>query len=61
MIKYFFFKFMFTNGRKQKTSNFFALFRQTGLWEPNPPKNVHFFFANSESCQQCGYFWGNSY
>ena len=36
---------------------FFGLFlRQTGMWEPNPPKNVQVFFADSESCENCGDF-----
>ena len=36
-------KFKFQNGLEQKTSNFWAFLRQTGLWEPNPPKNVQVF------------------
>ena len=33
-------KFKFQNGLEQKTSYFWAFLRQTGLWEPNPKKNV---------------------
>jgi hypothetical protein len=29
---------------EQKTSNFWAYLRQTGTWEPKPPKNVQVFF-----------------
>ena len=36
-------KFKFQNGLEQKTSNFWAFLRQTGLWEPDPPKNVQVF------------------
>ena len=36
-------KFKFPNGLEQKTSNFWAFLRQTGLWEPNPPNNVQVF------------------
>ena len=36
-------KFKFQNWLEQKTSNFWAFLRQKGLWEPNPPKNVHVF------------------
>ena len=43
-------KFKFQNRFKQKTSNFWAFLRQRGMWEPNPPKNVQVFFADSESC-----------
>ena len=40
-------KFKFQNRLKHKTSNFWAFLRQTGMWEPNPPKNVQVFFADS--------------
>ena len=33
-------KFKFQNRLKQKTSNCLAFFRQTALWEPNPPTNL---------------------
>ena len=36
-------KFKFQNGLKQKTSNFWAFLRQTGLWEPNPLTNLQIF------------------
>ena len=36
-------KFKFQNGLEQKTSNYWAFLRQTGLWEPNPQKNVQVF------------------
>ena len=36
-------KFKFQNGLEQKTSNGWAFFRQTGLWEPNPQKYVQIF------------------
>ena len=36
-------KFKFQNGLEQKNSNMWAFWRQTGLWEPNPPKNVQVF------------------
>ena len=36
-------KVKFQNGLEQKTSNGWAFLRQTGLWEPNPPKNVQVF------------------
>ena len=35
--------FKFQNRPKQKCSNCLAFLRQIGLWEPNPPKNVHVF------------------
>ena len=41
-------KFKFQN-RKLPIVGIF--WRQTGLWEPNPPKNVQVFFADSESCE----------
>ena len=49
-------KFKSQNGLEQKTSKFWAFLRQTGLWEPNPSKNVQVFFADSESCERCGDF-----
>ena len=50
-------KFKSQNGLEQKTSNSWAFFkRQTGLWEPNPPKKCASIFADSESCEQCGDF-----
>ena len=36
-------KFKFQNGLEQKTSICWAFLRQTGRWEPNPPKNVQVF------------------
>ena len=33
----------FQNGLEQKTSHGWAFLRQTGLWEPNPPKNLQVF------------------
>ena len=36
-------KFKFQNGLEQKTSNCWALLRQIGLWEPNPPKICKYF------------------
>ena len=36
-------KFKFQNKLEQKTSNFWAFLRQTGLWEPNPPTNLQVF------------------
>ena len=36
-------KFKFQNGLGQKTSNDWAFLRQTGMWEPNPQKNVLVF------------------
>ena len=36
-------EFKFENRLQQKTSNILAFLRQTGLWEPNPSKNVQVF------------------
>ena len=47
-------KFKFQNGLEQKTSNYLAFLRQICLWEPNPPKNVQVFFADSDFCEQYG-------
>ena len=40
----------------RKLLSFGLFLRQTGLWEPNPSKNVQVFFADSESCERCGDF-----
>ena len=37
-------KFKFQNRLEQKTSKKNFVFRQPGLWEPNPPKSVQVFF-----------------
>ena len=36
-------KFKFQNGPEKKTFNCLAFFKQTGLWEPSPPKNMQVF------------------
>ena len=48
-------KFKFQNRLEQKTSNFWAFLRQTGLFEPNNQKCAS-IFADSECCKQCGDF-----
>ena len=43
---------MFQNGLEQKTSNFWAFFSSTRLWEPSPQQQVQVFLTDSEACEQ---------